>query len=300
MLHSRISAGREMIDFSAPRGSRRLQLGSTLSHDGIHVVRGALSPNSDGTIIGGSPLSIAIQTGEPIDLEWSPPGSDKLRVTRVEPGMAHINPGDNPFFQRWQGTPRLLILAFDQAMIDRVGLETFGQPGTALRSVVGALDRDIRNALPIWQHELERGGPGGRLFVESLAKATLIHLFRNYADGNPRPPPVRGGLGTARLRRVLDYVETHLSEDLSVRELANIAGLSAHHFGLAFRQSTGQPPHRYVVARRIEHAKMLLLTTRLHVTQIAYAVGFASHGHFAAHFRKLVGVPPLRFRLDRL
>ncbi|MGC4251780.1 MAG: AraC family transcriptional regulator [Sphingobium sp.] len=214
--------------------------------------------------------------------------------------MAHINPGNNPFFQRWQGSPDLLILAFDHAMIDRVGIETFGQPGTVLRSVVGALDLDIKRALPVWQYELERGGPGGRLFVESLAKATLVHLFRNYADGNPRPPPIRGGLGTARLRRVLDYIEAHLSDELTVRELANIAGLSAHHFGLAFRQSMGQPPHRYVIERRVEHAKMLLLTTNLPVTQIAYVVGFASHGHFAAHFRRLVGVPPLRFRLDRV
>ncbi|MEE4450574.1 hypothetical protein [Novosphingobium resinovorum] len=63
-----------MIDFSAPRRpSRRLQLGSSLSQDGIHIVPGALAANNDGIIIGGSQLSIAIQIGGPIDLEWSTP-----------------------------------------------------------------------------------------------------------------------------------------------------------------------------------------------------------------------------------
>ncbi|HEY9578321.1 MAG TPA: AraC family transcriptional regulator [Rhizorhapis sp.] len=300
MPQSRRPAGREMIDFSAPRGSPRLKLANSLSYDGVHIIRGALTPNEDGKIIGGSQLSIAIHVGDPIDLEWSEPGSDRLRVTRVEPGMAHINPGDNPFFQRWRGSPELLIVAFDQAMIDRVGTEIFGKVGAMLRPTVGSVDRNIRNALPAWTDELIRGGPGGRLFVEGLAKATIVHLFRQYSDGSPTPMPMRGGLGAARLHRVIDYIEAHLSDDLSVRELATIAGLSAHHFGLAFRQSTGHPPHRYVIMRRIERAKALLLTSQASVTQIAHATGFSSHGHFTAHFRRLVGTTPSRFRLNRL
>src|SRR3546814_19366943 len=84
-----------------------------------------------------SQLSIAIHVGDPIDLEWSEPGSDRLRVTRVEPGMAHINPGDNPFFQRWRGSPELLIVAFDQAMIDRVGTEILGKVGRSEERRVG-------------------------------------------------------------------------------------------------------------------------------------------------------------------
>ncbi|MGC4251779.1 MAG: hypothetical protein QM605_10070 [Sphingobium sp.] len=69
MLHARVGPQREMIDFSAPHSARRLVLGNSLSHDGIHVVRGALAPNQDGSIIGGSQLSIAIQMGGPSDLE---------------------------------------------------------------------------------------------------------------------------------------------------------------------------------------------------------------------------------------
>src|SRR3546814_7061474 len=69
--------------------------------------------------------------------------------------MAHINPGDNPFFQRWRGSPELLIVAFDQAMIDRVGTEIFGKVGAMLRPTVGSVDRNIRNALPAWTDRSE-------------------------------------------------------------------------------------------------------------------------------------------------
>src|SRR3546814_12141872 len=88
MPQSRRPAGREMIDFSAPRGSPRLKLANSLSYDGVHIIRGALTPNEDGKIIGGSQLSIAIHVGDPLDLDWSEPGSDRLRVTRVAIGRA--------------------------------------------------------------------------------------------------------------------------------------------------------------------------------------------------------------------
>jgi AraC family transcriptional regulator len=288
----------ELIDFSSPERSSRLVPLTSLSHDGIHVMRSTLTENEDGRSIGGAQLSIAVHLGSAMDLEWCPPGSDRKRTTRVERGMAHINPGSNPFYQRWKGTPELLIFAIDQHIIDRVGLETFGRSGSVLRPTVGVVDPDIQHVFPIWQRELETGGPDGRLFLESLAKAAIIHLFRHYAGNEAAPSVLRGGLGVARLRRVIDYIEAHLEDDLSIRDLAAVAGLSAHHFGLAFRQSTGLPPHRYLVARRIERARALLLTTDLSITQIAHTAGFASHGHFAGHFRKLLGVTPSRFRLD--
>src|SRR3546814_1686539 len=81
----RISDWSSDVCSSDLRGSPRLKLANSLSYDGVHIIRGALTPNEDGKIIGGSQLSIAIHVGDPIDLEWSEPGSDRVRVTRVEP-----------------------------------------------------------------------------------------------------------------------------------------------------------------------------------------------------------------------
>lgn len=126
-----------------------------------------------------------------------------------------------------------------------------------------------------------------------------MHLFRAYGDGLNRVPPVIGGLGARRLRRVVDYIETHLAEDISLRDLAALAGLSPHHFGEAFKASTGTPSYRYLIKRRIRRSKERLLGADQSIAEIAVSLGFASHSHFAQHFRKQTGTTPSWFRIDR-
>ena len=126
-----------------------------------------------------------------------------------------------------------------------------------------------------------------------------MHVFRAYADGLSRSPPAIGGLGARRLRRVVDYIEAHLGDDISLRDLAVQAGLSPLHFGEAFKASTGTSPHRYLVERRIRRAKELLLGAEQSIAEIAIFVGFASHSHFTDNFRRLTGTTPSRFRMDR-
>jgi AraC-like DNA-binding protein len=102
----------------------------------------------------------------------------------------------------------------------------------------------------------------------------------------------RGGLSPRVMRRVCEYLDTHLDEQITLDSLSRVAGLSLHHFARAFRQSLGQPPHHYILRRRIERAEQMLKESNLPLSQIALAVGFADHSHFARHFRRLVGVSP--------
>lgn len=300
--HSRADALRpvELIDFRTARDSRSFSFSDRLSHGDIHISRGQLSPN-EGSLIGAAQPTLAIHLGDAFDMEWCAPGSDRLQTTRVEPGHIHINPGDTPFYQRWTSYPRLLVIAFDQAMISAIAEEIFGTPLVTLRTEVGIADPAITAAIPIWLREMDHGCPGRALFVESLANATAVHLLRNYSSHcvGPALMPIKGGLGAQRLRRVSDYIEAHIDTDLSVARLAHIVGLRPHHFGQAFRATVGISPHRYVVARRIERAKALLLSTRMGITEVALAVGFASHSHFASNFRRAIGIPPSRFRIER-
>jgi AraC family transcriptional regulator len=88
----------------------------------------------------------------------------------------------------------------------------------------------------------------------------------------------------------------HAAEDLALDELAALANLSAKHFARAFRRSTGMPPHRWLIERRIDRAKALLSTGDLSLAEIALACGFADQSHFTAMFRKAVGATPGSFR----
>ncbi len=92
------------------------------------------------------------------------------------------------------------------------------------------------------------------------------------------------------------YIDAHLGSRLEVRVLARIVGLSASHFSRAFQKAAGVSPHRYIIQCRVIRARDLLSTTRLSLTEIALASGFADHSHFSRRFHEFVGVAPRDFR----
>jgi AraC family transcriptional regulator len=97
------------------------------------------------------------------------------------------------------------------------------------------------------------------------------------------------------LRRVQEYVEAHLEQDLTIEALAAVAGLSPYHFARAFKRSTGSGPHRNVLRRRIERAKRLLAAGKIPLSDVARACGFGSQSHFSTRFREVTGVTPRQF-----
>ncbi len=110
------------------------------------------------------------------------------------------------------------------------------------------------------------------------------------------PQPARGTLDRRRLTRVLDFIDAALDRDLTLDELAREACLSPFHFARSFKAAMGASPHRYLLQRRLEHAKALLRAGALSITEVALACGFSSPAHFASSFRRATGVTPSLFR----
>jgi len=298
-IHQRESeSALELVDFSYPLSTERLSVERRLSQSDLHIVRGFLAP-SEGVLLGATQPSVVVHKGEPFDMEWCAPGSDRLQTRRVEFGDVHINPGNTPFFQRWHERPFILGMALEPALIDRIGEETFGRNSSSLETLVAVRDERLLAAARASRDEVGEAADGSKLVTEHLGILVAVHLYRHYSDAKWQPRPIKGGLGAARLRQVIDYIEAHLADDLSLAMLASIAGLSLHHFGETFRQSMGVPPHRFVLTRRIERAKILLLSTDMTITQIAFAVGYSSQSHFATKFREAAGATPQRFRIER-
>jgi AraC family transcriptional regulator len=90
-----------------------------------------------------------------------------------------------------------------------------------------------------------------------------------------------------------------LAKDLSLPELAAVAGMSPHYFAETFKRSTGYAPHRCVLLQRIELAKRGLSDTKWSVIEVGLNAGFQNPSHFARIFRKFVGTSPSRFRNQR-
>jgi AraC family transcriptional regulator len=99
-----------------------------------------------------------------------------------------------------------------------------------------------------------------------------------------------------QIKRVLDYMESRLEDDIGLGELAAVAGMRPHYFCRAFRLSLGVPPYRFLINRRIERAKLLLSSTDTSITGIALSLGFANHAHFSTTFRRTVGRSPVAYR----
>ena len=98
------------------------------------------------------------------------------------------------------------------------------------------------------------------------------------------------------VRRLRDYVESRLAEDLTVADLAAVAGLSVAHFARAFEATVGVTPFRYLMTRRLVHARHLLKHTSRTALDICLDVGFKSQSHFTSRFRDHFGVTPGVFR----
>jgi len=103
---------------------------------------------------------------------------------------------------------------------------------------------------------------------------------------------VRGGLAPWQLARVRQHIDRHLASRLTNSGLAALVRLSEDHFARAFKASVGCPPHTYVVARRVERAKTLMLRSDLPLSQIALAAGFVDQPHLTRLFRARVGASP--------
>jgi AraC-like DNA-binding protein len=105
-----------------------------------------------------------------------------------------------------------------------------------------------------------------------------------------------GGLAGWQHKKLAEFIEEHLDEEISVHHLAEIAQLSRYHFGRAFKRSFGLPPHRYHMNRRIERAKSLLRERARSVTEVGLMLGFCDTSAFTTSFRRAIGMTPSDYR----
>ena len=148
-------------------------------------------------------------------------------------------------------------------------------------------------------HRLRRAVMG-RAALSDIEASSLAHMLARRVLARQYRVPARpvSRLDARALGRVAEAVEAGLSETLTLAELAAVAGLSPFHFARSFKAATGLAPHQYVLARRVELAKRLTLTTRLPVQEIAWEAGFENLSHFRRQFAAQVGVLPGELRRE--
>jgi AraC family transcriptional regulator len=130
-----------------------------------------------------------------------------------------------------------------------------------------------------------------------LDRFETLWLQRRPLTSRPNPQAItQGGLAPWQTLKVTRYIEENLAARLSIGALASLARLSNTYFTRAFKTSLGCTPHTYIIERRVEQAKRILLDSDAPLSQIALDCGMADQAHLSRLFRRLVGETPSVWR----
>ena len=235
--------------------------------------------------------------------------SGARQVTRIEndeydgstkPGNIWLLSAHTAASWHWETKDEALIFSIDPAALRRVALENNHPKADYLevRSVLYGHDPILARLAAHFLQEMQSEGFGGRLYLESLANLFLLHLLRRYCTIEDTLKPCEGRLPKYKLNRVLDYIHAHLSNPISLDQIAQQANLSKCYFSQMFKQSMGISPHQYVLQQRVAKAKELLKQTQMPIANIALECGFANQTHLSRHFRLQTGVSPKVYRKE--
>jgi AraC family transcriptional regulator len=149
--------------------------------------------------------------------------------------------------------------------------------------------------------KLQDSSAEDRLYVDAIAQLMAMHLVQHYSSRSRTARILNTmAIPSFKIRRLIDFIEVHLADDLSLEAISAEAGISPLYLPRAFKNAVGQSPHQYVLARRIERAKELLRNSDLPITNIALSSGFSSQGHLSQWFKRRVGVSPAIYRRQGL
>lgn len=199
-----------------------------------------------------------------------------------------------------QTPTQTLHLSMRKNLLARTIEEVTGQDSAHLEFVeyFGFQDPLLEQlCLALWR-ELEQRTPMGKIYTQTTAQMLILHLLRYYTVSKQIIKDPHTRLMDQQMRRIVDFVQAHLDQKISLDALAAQTGFSPYHFARLFRQTTGSSPHQFVLSQRVERARLLLTEKEMSLAQIAAACGFADQSHLAQMFKRFVGLTPQAYRRE--
>lgn len=219
--------------------------------------------------------------------------SDVVRRVPISPFSMCFTPPDATCFMRVsKARSKFITMRVEPHLRAAIQLET-GHSSLDVQHLANLATPEVRSIATLFRGFMARPESRTRMQAESLVLLALNEAVHALA-GRSRPSQAR--LNAPRLRRVVDYVEANLGEDISIGALAEVACFSLCYFSRSFKAAMGESPHAYVTRRRIDRAKEMLAASDLALAEVALACGFGSQSHFNSAFKTVTGETPGRFR----
>lgn len=218
--------------------------------------------------------------------------SGGLGRARLVGSQVWLVPPDTWHAAVWHRPAGFVVIQLDRATV--LGVTATPLKDTSVESVRRYVERAPligELCANLWD-ECRCSRPIDRLTVGGMAQALAGHVLRSHFAPRNRNDPQQWLLLRSQLASVRKHVETHLDEDLSLTELADVVGLSPSYFGQVFRAATGLPPAAYVAGVRVIRARELLRRGEHSATEVAHLTGFSSQQLMTVTFRRLLGTLP--------
>ena len=233
-------------------------------------------------------------------VEWTRGG----RYTRYlsEPGSLTIVPAGDDHQFRTDRRIRALIWMVDPAWLQSLADQEWASHGSMpeIREAFNSRDAEFWALGQQLAARMLAPIPGARLYAEALNLQLALQLLWNHSSLPRQHGEEVERLSDPRLRRVVDYIHSSLGNEITLGELAELAGLSPNYFLGAFRRATGKTPHRYLTERRIARACELLRNPHRSIVDVSLAVGFSSQSHLTTVFRRFLKTTPAAYREEVL
>lgn len=159
----------------------------------------------------------------------------------------------------------------------------------------GSLANSLVLLLEAARSEIEHDQDAARTSLATASSILQLEIERRSGVNNSRT----GGLAGWQIARVRSFIDLNLHRTIHASDLSEVARRSTAHFSRSFKQAFGEPPHAYIVRRRLEEACHLMLTSAASLSEIALNVGFSDQAHLSKHFRHAFGQSPANWRRER-
>lgn len=211
-------------------------------------------------------------------------------------GRLDLFPANLSHWATWDRETEFSIVAICPKFFEKVALENIKGDRVELIPQFSIVDATIGHIALALKAEVEAGCTTGSLYGESLATALVMRLIQNYSACKPQILTNSNGLTKYQLHQVIDYINTHIDQNISLTDLGKVATISQSHFARLFKQSMGITPHQYLIQQRVERAKKLLHKRQIPIADIALQCGFANQTHLTKRFRQIIGITPKAYQ----
>lgn len=219
----------------------------------------------------------------------------KIKVAEFHPGDISFEPEGMPRQYRWHQEMETIHITLEPEYVNQAVHETVDPDKVEFISQFGQSDFLVFQMGLALTRELMNNPAGDSLYAESVGILLSVHLLRNYSTQKQSIQTYSDGLSNSKIKTAIDYINAHLTEEISLENIANQLGMSRYYFCRLFKKSMGISPYKYILQQRVEYAKSLLREGKLKISEIALESGFAHQSHFNYHFKRITHCTPHQF-----